>query len=56
MKHFTVSCEDGVYDWLLLHPEINKSGLFQKIAEYMMKSGKTSLELEDMEKALGGSA
>ena len=50
----TVPEDDAI--WLERHPEINKSGLFQKIAEYMMKSGKTSLELEDMEKALGGSA
>ena len=55
MKHFTVSCEDGVHDWLHLHPEINKSGLFQKVAECMMKSGKTSPEPKDIGKATGGS-
>ncbi|MCL4447858.1 MAG: hypothetical protein M0Z77_08220 [Thermoplasmatales archaeon] len=56
MKHFTVSCEDSVYDWLQLHPEINKSGLFQKVAEYMMKGARTSIESEDIGKAIGGSA
>jgi hypothetical protein len=39
-----------------LDPEINKSGLFQKVAEYMMKNGKTSIESNDIRKAIGGSA
>jgi hypothetical protein len=56
MKHFTISCDDAMYDWLQKHPEINKSGLFQKVAEYMMNNGKTSLNLGDMEKAVGDSA
>ena len=46
--------EDDVI-WFEHHPEINKSGLFQKVAEYMMKNGKTGLEPEDIEKALSGS-
>jgi hypothetical protein len=50
----TVPEDDAI--WLEHHPEINKSGLFQKVAEYMMKNGKTSLEPEDIERAMGGSA
>ncbi len=56
MKHFTVSCEDDVYNWLMLHPEINKSGLFQRIAEYMMKSGRASIDQEDLGKTVSRSA
>ncbi len=50
----TVPEEDA--NWLDLHPEINKSGLFQKITEYMMKSGKTRVEQEDLAKVIEGSA
>ena len=49
----TVPEDDAI--WLEHHPEINKSGLFQKVAEHMMKSGKTSLEPEDIDKAIGSS-
>jgi len=56
MKHFTISCDETIYDWLQKHPEVNKSGLFQKVAEYMMNNGKTSLEQNDIERAIGGSA
>ena len=45
-----------IYDWLQKHPEVNKSGLFQKVAEYMMNNGRTSLEQNDIERAIGGSA
>jgi hypothetical protein len=56
MKHFTISCDDTMYDWLQKHPEINKSGLFQKVAEYMMNNSKTSLNPGDIKKAVGDSA
>ena len=45
-----------MYDWLQKHPEVNKSGLFQKVAEYMMSNGRTSLEQIDIERAMDGSA
>jgi hypothetical protein len=54
MKRLTVSRDDIVYDWLEKHREVNKSGLFQKIAEYMMNNGRTSLEQNDIERAVGG--
>ena len=56
MKHSTVSCDDTIYDWLQKHPEVNKSGLFQKVAEYMMNNGRTSFEHNDIERAIGESA
>ncbi len=53
---YLISVPENCAKWLENHPEINKSGLFQKVAEYMMKNGKTSLEPEDIEKATGDSA
>jgi len=56
MKHFTVSCDDTIYDWLQKHPEVNKSSLFQKVVEYMMNYGMASLEQNDIERLIGDSA
>jgi len=56
MKHFTISCDETIYDWLQKHPEVNKSGLFQKVVEYMMNDGRTSLEQNDIERAIGDSS
>ena len=56
MKHFTISCDETIYDWLQKHREVNKSGLFQKFVEYMMNNGRTRLEQNDIERAIGDSA
>ena len=56
MKHFTISCDENIYDWLQKHLKVNKSGFFQKVAKYMMNNRITSLEQNDIERALGGSA
>ena len=45
-----------ICDWLKKHPEVNKSGLFQKVAEYMMSNGRTSLEQNAIERDIGDSA
>jgi len=44
-----------IYDWLQKHPEVNKSSLFQKVVEYMMNNGRTSLEQNDIERAISDS-
>jgi len=54
MKRLTVPRDDTVYDWLEKHREVNKSGLFQKIAEYMMNNRRTNLEQNGTERAVGG--
>ena len=48
-KHFTISCEDDVHDWLSGHPEINKSGAFQLLIKYMMRTGRVVISESDLE-------
>ena len=49
MKHFTISCDEEVYDWLQAHPEVNKSGLFQRVAKHMIRTGKTVVSEEEVD-------
>ena len=48
MKHLNITCGDDVFQWLAEHPEINKSGLFQKVVSFMMKKQDTVLKNTDL--------
>ena len=49
MKHLNITCGDEVFQWLSEHPEINKSGLFQKVVSFMMGNQETILKEKDLQ-------
>jgi hypothetical protein len=48
LKHLNITCGDDVFQWLSEHPEINKSGLFQKVVSFMMEKQETVLKNTDL--------
>ena len=48
MKHLNITCGDDVFQWLSEHPEINKSGLFQKVVSFMMEKQDAVLKERDI--------
>lgn len=48
MKKITISYPDEQFEWLERHPEINKSGLFRAVVDYMMKKDKNTLNKGDL--------
>lgn len=49
MKHATISFSEEQYAWLDKHPEINKSGLFRAMVDYLMKKEKLAIQSQDFE-------
>ena len=54
MKHLNITCGDEVFQWLSEHPEINKSGLFQKVVSFMMGNQETILKEKDLQEIAKG--
>lgn len=54
MKHLNITCTDESYNWLSLHPEVNKSGLFNKAVEILSSKQNISLDDQDLEKFTEG--
>ena len=48
MKKITISYPDEQFEWLENHPEINKSGLFRAVVDYMMKKDQNILNKYDL--------
>lgn len=48
MKKITISYPDEQFEWLEGHPEINKSGLFRAVVDYMMKKDQNILNKYDL--------
>ncbi len=49
MKNITISYTDEEEAWLTKHPEINRSDLFRRLIEYMMKNNITVFNEVDVE-------
>lgn len=49
VKHATISFSEEQYAWLDNHPEINKSGLFRAMVDYLMKKEKLAIQTQDLE-------
>jgi hypothetical protein len=47
-----ITCGDDVFQWLSEHPEINKSGLFQKVVSFMMEKQGSVLKEGDIAEIL----
>lgn len=54
MKHLNITCTDESYNWLRLHPEVNKSGLFNKAVGILSSKQNISLDDKDLEKFTEG--
>jgi hypothetical protein len=54
LKHLNITCGDEVFQWLSEHPEINKSGLFQKVVSFMMGNQETILKEKDLQEIAKG--
>lgn len=49
IKKITISYSEDQYNWLEMHPEINRSAVFRKVINYMMKNGSSYLSDGDLE-------
>lgn len=47
-----ITCGDDVFQWLTEDPEINKSGLFQKVVSFMMEKHAAVLKERDIAEIL----
>ena len=48
MKVISLTCDDEQLKWLSKHPEVNRSGAFRALVNYMMTSDKTVLSQTDL--------
>ena len=54
MRHLNITCDEETYQWLLGHPEVNKSALFVRTVGVLRTTGKLAISNSDLESAFGG--